>query len=47
MHHIARFVMGFIYLSHSKWFRPRSIITLSSVTVWVRVVLKRTVSDSD
>ena len=34
-------------LLYSKWFEPRSIGSLSSVIVWVRVVPKRTVGDSD
>ena len=33
---------------HSKWFEPRSISSLSSVIVWMSVVLeKKTVGDSD
>ena len=28
-----------------KWFEPRSISCLSSVTVWVRVVFRKTVDD--
>ena len=31
----------------SKWFEPRSISSSCSVIVWVSVVLKRTVGDSD
>ena len=30
-----------------KWFEPRSISSSCSVIVWVSVVLKRTVGDSD
>ena len=32
---------------YNKWFEPRGISSLSTVIVWVNVVLKRTVGDSD